>query len=109
VLAFVAPQALNKVTTPLVLVLYILYSSFITTNSYFDLGTADASREDAAQLVSEFNLNLNVLEEKKRREGELALPLTLGSLHAPGLFFAVVGYVCFVSYKNRRKAKPITD
>ena len=66
VLTFVAPHALNKVTTPLVLTLYILYTAFITTNSYFDLDAAEASRADAGRLVSEHQLNLNVLEEKNR-------------------------------------------
>ena len=102
VLTFVAPHALNKVTTPLVLTLYILYTAFITTNSYFDLDAVEASRADAGRLVSEHQLNLNVLEEKNREQGDLALPLALGSLHAPGLFFATLGYVGFVSYKNWR-------
>ena len=109
VLAFVAPHALNKVTTPLVLTLYILYSSFITTNSYFDLSAAEASRADADRLVAEFNLNLKVLEEKNREKGDLNLPLALGSLHAPGLFLGTVGYVCFVSYRNCRKGRRAKD
>ena len=104
VLAFVAPHTLNKVTTPLVLALYILYTSFASTNAYFDLSAADASRADASRLLAEHELRLDVLDEKNREEGELTLPLAVGGLHAPGLFIATLGYVCFVSYRNWRKA-----
>ena len=104
VLAFVAPHTLNKVTTPLVLALYVLYTTFASTNVYFDLKAADASRADASRLLAEHELRLDLLDEKNREDDALTLPLAIGGLHAPGLFIATLGYVCYVSYRNWRKA-----
>jgi hypothetical protein len=108
VLAFVAPHALNRLTTPLVLTLYILFSMSSVSNIQFDLKTAEASLEDAEQLINSKDIKLNTLDEKSRPQ-TFRLNQRIGALHVPGLFFATIGYVCFASFIGWRKQRQNGD
>ena len=103
-IAVIAPQTLNKVTTPLLLTLYILYTLSITTSIEYDQDTANAAMRDAETLVIRHELSLQVVQEKKRLtdDPELSLRQTIASWYGLGLFCVTIGYVCFVSYRNWR-------
>ena len=108
VLAFIAPHVLNKVTTPLILCLYITYTVAIGSNLLFDLDTSKASMMDAEKLLVDNGIELATFDEKIRaqRDANLTTTQEIGRLHVPGLFLATVGYVCFASYSTWRKRHP---
>ena len=111
VLAFVAPHALNRLTTPLVLTLYILFSMSFASNVSFDLETAVASMKDAEQLMNSNDVKLATFDEKFRPQTETEFRLTtrIGALHLPGLFCATIGYVCFAGFIGGRKQRQNGD
>ena len=111
VLAFLAPHVLNKVTTPLVLFLYVTCTVSYGSNMLFDLDTAKASMSDAETLLVANRIELSTFDEKIRAQRDSSLTTTqeIGRLHLPGLFFATIGYVCFASYSNWRKRHPKTE
>ena len=111
VLAFVAPHALNRVTTPLILTLYILFTVSIITNASFDLATARASMKDAESLIEANGIKLTSFEEKSRPQNDTGFKIIqgIGELHVPGLFFATVGYVCYASLVQRRRRRQSSD
>ena len=111
VLAFVAPHALNRLTTPLVLALYILFSISIATNALFDLETSRASMKDAERLLNDNGINLATFDEKSspQDDTEFRLIQAIGALHVPGLFCATLGYVCFASFTGSRKQRQNGD
>ena len=104
VLAFIAPHVLNRVTTPLILGLYMTYMIAAGSNMVFDLEISRASMLDAETLLAEHEIQLATFDEKIRaqRDTELTTTQEIGRLHMPGLFMATIGYVCFVSYRNWR-------
>ena len=106
-IAVIAPQTLNKVTTPLLLTLYILYTLNFGTNAEYDQDTANAAMRDAEVLVVKHELSLQVVHEKKRitDDPELNLRQSIAGWHGPGMFYATIGYVCFVSYRNWRTGR----
>ncbi|MEP6390332.1 MAG: hypothetical protein ABJ056_10460 [Halioglobus sp.] len=104
VIAFIAPKALNKATTPIILTLYILMTLSFVTNAEYDQDTANAAMRDAEALVVDHELSLQVVSEKKRftDDPELNLRQSIAGWSGPGIFLATIGYVCFVSYRNWR-------
>jgi hypothetical protein len=111
VLAFVAPHALNRLTTSLVLTLYILFSISIVTNISFDLETAAGTMKDAERLINDNGIKLATFDEKSRpkTDTDFRLIQTIGALHMPGLFCATIGYVCFASFIGWRKQRQNGD
>ena len=106
-IAVIAPQVLSKVTTPLLLAFYILMTLNCATNAEYDQDTADAAMRDAEALVVDHGLSLQVVSEKKRftDDPELNLRQSIAGWHGPGMFYATIGYVCFVSYRNWRTGR----
>lgn len=106
-IAVLVPQALNKVTTPLILTLYILFTLSAASNSVYDQDTANAAMRDAEALVVKHELSLQVFQEKKRftDDPELSFRQFIGVSFFLGLFLVTIGYLCFVNYRNWRNGR----
>ena len=108
-IAFVAPHVLNRYTTPILLVLYMLFSLNISTNTEFDYTTSVASMKDAENLIEKYNLELTVFDEKNRHnvDADLGFRHAISIKYADGLFWGTLIIVCVQAF--RQKKKPVTE
>ncbi len=110
-LSFVAPQMLNKITTPIILALYILFTLAMFNRGEYDLNTSVGAIRDAESLISKHELSLVVFDQKIRLGPDKPLPFrrAIAFGFAPGLFLVTIGYIFFVGRKNWHAAKPPLD
>jgi len=104
VMAYFAPNRLMPGIACLVLLIYVAFSVFSITNIYADIQMGKAAIDDAAMLLTTYELESKQIEtrlEDNATGSGVAIFIFLA-----GLFLGTIGYVshtAYTTYKGRRE------